>query len=216
MAATADRDALRFPASLSDRIAHELEAIAWTETDLPGDIPRDDPDAMYLAAHYADLAADTWEARNDLPREYLPHRIVDTARQALILRIEAEIARREDLVRAEYERRRRAGLIDANGVGDVPNYYELAEGEDRKTGPESDQPGWLHPEVSHMATIARSDIIRAWHFECPECGMTDAELGQADSHVLLCEVCLEDNNYVRLKRWPVDEDLSALAARRAA
>lgn len=47
-----------------------------------------------------------------------------------------------------------------------------------------------------------------WHFECPECGMTDEELdGPARAHVVHCEVCLEDERNVRLRRWPVEVEV---------
>ena len=78
---------------LSARIAGEIEAIAWTRTDLLNDIPEHDPDTLYLASTYADNAADIWETENDCPQGYLPRRIIDAARQALIPRIDAEIDR---------------------------------------------------------------------------------------------------------------------------
>jgi len=53
----------------------------------------------------------------------------------------------------------------------------------------------------------KAALITMWHFECPECGMTDVELGPADTHTLLCELCLEEDTHVRLKRWPLDEDV---------
>jgi hypothetical protein len=206
-AAVTQPDTIRYSPAMSERIAREIEAIAWNESDLLRDIPERAPDAMRLASTYADVAADVWEDRSGLTFGSLPGRIIDMARRALIPRIEAEIGRRECLVRAEYERRQRAGLIDVNGVGAVPSYYELAAAEPASNSfePDSELPAWMHPEVLLMSTKAA--LITMWHFECPECGMTDAELGPADAHTLLCEVCLEDDTHVRLKRWPLDEDL---------
>jgi hypothetical protein len=41
-----------------------------------------------------------------------------------------------------------------------------------------------------------------WHFQCPECGMGNIELGRlADDQELLCEVCLEQGGQVLLERW---------------
>ena len=215
MAAITDRDELRFPPELSARIASEIEAIAWDETDLLGDIPDVDPDALYLAATYADIAADTWEEREELPQAYLPHRIVDAAKAALKDRIKAEIDRREGLVRAEYERRQRDGRIDFNGVGDVPGYYELDDQQEAFAGPDSGRPDWMEPEVLLMST--RAALVTLWHFECPECGMTDVEVGPIDGNTLLCEVCLEeDDRNVLVKRWPHDERSGALPVRHAA
>ena len=46
-----------------------------------------------------------------------------------------------------------------------------------------------------------------WHFQCPECGMGDFELGcLADDRQLLCDVCLEEEGrLIRLERWPTDD-----------
>ena len=206
-AAVTQPDTIRYSPAMSERIVREIEAIAWNESDLRRDIPEHAPDAMRLASTYADVAADVWEDRSGLTFGSLPSRIIDTARRALIPRIDAEIERRDCLVRAEYARRQREGLIDVNGVGAVPSYYEL-EAEDPASNlfePDSELPAWMHPEVLLMSTKAA--LITMWQFECPECGMSDAELGPADAHTLLCEVCLEDDRHVRLKRWPLDEDL---------
>jgi hypothetical protein len=215
-------DAIRFPSTLSARIAAEIEAIAWNESDLLGDIPEDEPDAMYLASRYADEAAAAWEAANDCPDGSLPYRIVDTARRALIARIEAELARREHLVEAEYRRRLRQGSIDINGVGDAPTFYGMVDEQvaspppkiDMISGPESDRPGPIAPEVLIMSQFAKKGVVAFWHFECPECGFSDAEFGgpasSADS--IHCEVCLEDGRTVRLKRWSVEVSLPSLWA----
>jgi hypothetical protein len=207
MAALSGSDAIRFPPGLSTRIAAEVEEIAWSTTDLLNDIPEHRPDAMYLASRYADTAAEIWEDANECPQGYLPGRIVDAARKALIPRIEAEIERREELVHDEYDRRARAGLIDVNGVGDVPTYYGLedTEGPALKPGRESEPPAWMSPEVLIMSIVEKWDTANFWHFECPECGLGSAELGPADAHVFLCEVCLEeDGKHVRLRRWQVE------------
>jgi late competence protein required for DNA uptake (superfamily II DNA/RNA helicase) len=45
-----------------------------------------------------------------------------------------------------------------------------------------------------------------WRYRCPECGVGDEELGHhATADLIWCEVCLEDNRHVRLRRWPVEE-----------
>jgi len=200
MVAGTYRDDIRFPPELSARIASEIEATAWEQSGLLLDIPDVEPDAMYLAAKYADLAADAWESRRDLPHAYLPNRIVDVARRALITRIEAEIRRR-----AEYARR--------NNAGDLAGLFDLDHEWEALSGPDSMRLDWLKPEVMLMS--AKAALVTMWRFECPECGMSDAELGPLDAHTLLCEVCLEEDKHVRLKRWPVDEELSALPARNA-
>ena len=43
-----------------------------------------------------------------------------------------------------------------------------------------------------------------WHFQCPECGMGDFELGHlAEDQKLFCEVCLEEEGrLILLERWP--------------
>jgi hypothetical protein len=46
----------------------------------------------------------------------------------------------------------------------------------------------------------------AWHYRCPECGISDRELGHhATVDLIWCEVCLEEKRYIRLHRWPVEE-----------
>jgi hypothetical protein len=205
---------IHYSTAMSERVAREIEGIAWDESDLLRDIPEQAPDAMRLASTYADVAADDWEDRSGLTFGSLPGRIIDTARRALIPRIEAEIERRDCLVRAEYARRQREGRIDVNGVGAVPSYYELEDAWQLTPGHGSTVADWLSPEV--MLMFVKAALVTMWHFECPECGMTDAELGPADAHTLLCEVCLEDDTHVRLKRWPMDEGLGALPARNPA
>ena len=47
-----------------------------------------------------------------------------------------------------------------------------------------------------------------WHYHCPECGISDGETGHhASVDLIWCEVCLEEKRHVRLKRWPVEEDV---------
>ncbi|MGD0431904.1 MAG: hypothetical protein ABSA58_12520 [Acetobacteraceae bacterium] len=66
-----------------------------------------------------------------------------------------------------------------------------------------------------MPTIKKS-ALTLWHFECPNCGFTDAEVGQpADAHTIHCEICMEEGRQVRLKRWPVEAP-ATLPRRRAA
>jgi hypothetical protein len=64
--------------------------------------------------------------------------------------------------------------------------------------------------------IKRTALASLWHFECPGCGFTDAEVGHpARADTIHCEVCLEAGIRVRLKRWPADGS-SAFLSRRAA
>jgi hypothetical protein len=212
MAAINTSDGLRFPPVISDEIAAEIEAIAWSRTDLLGDIPDSDPDPMFLASMYADAAAEIWVSENDCPPGYLPHRIIDAARKALVARIAEEIERRDDLVRTEYDRRARAGRIDINGVGDVPTYYEREDIEppSPKHGRDSDAPGCLRSEVFIMSVARKSNVASLFHFKCPDCGFTDAELGPAQIYQDHCEICMQEGRSVRLKCWPVEEDTGVI------
>ncbi len=57
-----------------------------------------------------------------------------------------------------------------------------------------------------MAMVTKNSVVTLWHYSCPECGTGDREAGHhAPTDVIYCEVCLEDRQYVRLKRWPVEE-----------
>jgi hypothetical protein len=59
-----------------------------------------------------------------------------------------------------------------------------------------------------MKLSTQQTNIPLWHYSCPECGFGNAETGyHATSHMIYCEVCLEDNRQVKLKRWPADEEL---------
>jgi hypothetical protein len=50
-----------------------------------------------------------------------------------------------------------------------------------------------------------------WHFQCPECGMGDFELGRlADDQMFVCEVCLEEGRgTIRLERWLAADEMPA-------
>ena len=62
-----------------------------------------------------------------------------------------------------------------------------------------------------MSTTTKQTAVLLWHYQCPECGIGDGETGyHAQTHALYCEVCLEDDRHVRLRRWPVDHDSGAL------
>jgi hypothetical protein len=50
-------------------------------------------------------------------------------------------------------------------------------------------------------------IIRHWYFHCPECGFGDDEVGNhTTTDMIWCEICLEEKRYVRLRRWPVEDE----------
>jgi hypothetical protein len=54
---------------------------------------------------------------------------------------------------------------------------------------------------------ATSRVVTHWYFHCPECGFGDGELGHHATHDMIwCEICLEEQRHVELKRWPVDDD----------
>jgi hypothetical protein len=68
------------------------------------------------------------------------------------------------------------------------------------------------PPVGFSMSDADRALIAFWHFQCPECGFSDQETGHhATIDAIWCEVCLEEERHVRLRRWPVDP--SGLAAR---
>jgi hypothetical protein len=50
-----------------------------------------------------------------------------------------------------------------------------------------------------------------WHFQCPECGIGDGEIGEpAGDHDLTCMICLEERGaVVILRRW-LPEDYARL------
>jgi hypothetical protein len=57
-----------------------------------------------------------------------------------------------------------------------------------------------------------------WHFQCPECGFGDREIGRfAVDEELTCEVCLEEGGRtVRLERWQPQEAIPTYARLRGA
>jgi hypothetical protein len=60
-------------------------------------------------------------------------------------------------------------------------------------------------------STTRQTAITLWHYTCPECGVGDGDTGyHAPTHAIYCEVCLEDNRHVRLKRWPADDNSTTL------
>ncbi len=63
-------------------------------------------------------------------------------------------------------------------------------------------------------TTKQTDIL-LWHYTCPECGFGNADTGyHAPVHMIYCEVCLEDGQQVKLKRWPADQESGPAAAGR--
>ena len=60
--------------------------------------------------------------------------------------------------------------------------------------------------MSHTKLVAS-----LWHYHCPRCGFGDGEIGHhASVDLIWCEVCLEENRHVRLKRWPVEDESGPL------
>ena len=57
-----------------------------------------------------------------------------------------------------------------------------------------------------MPTAANTEIASQFHFVCPECDFTDAELEPTEIYQGNCEVCSQENRSVRLKCWLVEED----------
>jgi hypothetical protein len=57
-----------------------------------------------------------------------------------------------------------------------------------------------------MSVAVVRNLVFSWHFQCPECGMGDEELGQlAHADEIYCEVCIAESDvYVRLHRWPAE------------
>jgi len=54
--------------------------------------------------------------------------------------------------------------------------------------------------------MSASTVVTHWYFHCPECGFGDGEFGDhATTDMIWCEICLEEQRHVRLKRWPVEE-----------
>jgi hypothetical protein len=56
-----------------------------------------------------------------------------------------------------------------------------------------------------------STVITHWYFHCPACGFGDGEFGHhATTDMIWCEICLEEQQHVRLNRWPVEEESGPL------
>ena len=57
-----------------------------------------------------------------------------------------------------------------------------------------------------MDSTTKQTAVQLWRYSCPQCGFGDQEIGHLHAdHALYCEVCLEDKQHVRLRRW-LDED----------
>ena len=57
-----------------------------------------------------------------------------------------------------------------------------------------------------MATYTKQTSVPLWHYQCPECGVGDEEAGHLHpTEALYCEICLEDQRPVRLRRWPAED-----------
>ena len=66
-----------------------------------------------------------------------------------------------------------------------------------------------------MAQTTKQTAVPLWRYQCPECGFGDSEMGHmAADHALYCEVCLEDKQPVRLRRWLEEPASSPLAGTR--
>ena len=63
-----------------------------------------------------------------------------------------------------------------------------------------------------MTTARLRYVVARWHFQCPECGMGDDEIGQlAADDEIYCEVCVTESDlYVRLHRWSAETDEAEL------
>jgi len=63
---------------------------------------------------------------------------------------------------------------------------------------------------------SRAVLLGLWHFSCPACGFGDDETGHPVTvDIIHCEVCLEDGQCVRLRRWPVEQPAPKAASRPA-
>ncbi len=66
-----------------------------------------------------------------------------------------------------------------------------------------------------MTTTTKQTSVPLWHYTCPDCGISDEDTGyHGQTHMIFCEVCLEEDRHIKLKRWPVDHDSSPLPAGR--
>ena len=53
-----------------------------------------------------------------------------------------------------------------------------------------------------MALSTRQTVVPLWHYHCPSCGVADSDMGHLAAHeAIYCEVCLEDGEQIRLRRW---------------
>ena len=56
-----------------------------------------------------------------------------------------------------------------------------------------------------MDTVTRQTAVPLWRYRCPTCGVGDSETGtMLPDHAIYCEVCVEDGETVRLRRWQDD------------
>ena len=59
--------------------------------------------------------------------------------------------------------------------------------------------------VEGVMQTTKQTVVHLWHYHCPDCGVGDQETGHLyPKDVLYCEVCLEEDRPVRLRRWPQD------------
>jgi hypothetical protein len=73
---------------------------------------------------------------------------------------------------------------------------------------------WVQ-EVSFMKLSIRQTEVQLWHFTCPQCGIGDGETEyHAATHMIYCEICIEEGQQVKLERWPADTDSRAAPRRR--
>jgi hypothetical protein len=58
-----------------------------------------------------------------------------------------------------------------------------------------------------MRLVTRQTVVSLWHYHCPQCGVGSAETAEfAVADMIYCEVCIEDGQPGRLRRWPVEEE----------
>jgi len=58
-----------------------------------------------------------------------------------------------------------------------------------------------------MRIVTRQTVVPLWHYQCPQCHLGSADTGEfAVAEMIYCEVCIEEGEPVRLKRWTVEED----------
>jgi hypothetical protein len=60
-----------------------------------------------------------------------------------------------------------------------------------------------------MPLVIRQTVVPLWHYQCPQCGVGSAETGEfAVADMIYCEICIEEGQPTRLRRWPVEEEQS--------